>query len=57
VGIRCWATAISHEGWREKGRRPKLSLSASANDDDHHDDDTGNDYDDFQLKWMSMNEM
>jgi len=55
VGIRrCWATVISHWGWRENGRRPRLSLSYSANDDGH-DDDTGNDYDDFRLKWMSIN--
>jgi len=50
---RWWATALSQGGWRENGRRPKLSLSCSANDDD--DDDTGSDYYDFRLKWMSIN--
>ena len=57
VGItRWWATAINQGGWRENGRRPKFSLSYSANGDDH-DDDAGNDYNDFQRKWMSINEM
>jgi len=37
-----------------KWKEAKLSLSYSANDDDH-DDNTGNDYDDFRLKWMSIN--